>query len=241
MPVHLYGQPVELDPLLAFARQHGLKVVEDGAQAHGARYKGKRLGAHGDIVTWSFYPGKNLGALGDGGAITTNDPALAAAIRELRNYGSKVKYHNDVIGYNSRLDELQAALLRAKVPHLDAENTRRTQIAERYLQGLAGTGLQLPVVHPDCESAWHLFVVRHPRRDALARALAERGIGTVIHYPIAPHLQPAYASLGIERGALPISEAIHLQVLSLPIGPTMSDAEVDAVIAAVRSATEALG
>ena len=241
MPVHLYGQPVELGPLLAFAREHGLKVVEDGAQAHGARYKGQRLGAHGDIVTWSFYPGKNLGALGDGGAITTNDAALAAAIRELRNYGSKVKYHNEVIGYNSRLDELQAALLRAKLPALDAENRQRSLVAARYLEGLAGTGLQLPRVHPDCESAWHLFVVRHPQRDALARLLAERGIGTVIHYPIPPHLQPAYAPLGIAAGALPISEAMHAQVLSLPIGPTMSAPQVDAVIAAVRSAAAELG
>lgn len=240
MPVHLYGQPVSLDPLLAFARKHGLKVVEDGAQAHGARYKGKRLGAHGDIVTWSFYPGKNLGALGDGGAITTNDEALAAAIRELRNYGSKVKYHNEVIGYNSRLDELQAALLRAKLPQLDAENQRRASIAEHYLKELAGTELQLPEIDPHCESAWHLFVVRHPQRDALARALADRGIGTVIHYPIPPHLQPAYASLGIPRGALPIAEMLHAQVLSLPIGPTMSMAEAETVISAVKSSITAL-
>ncbi|MCK9688350.1 DegT/DnrJ/EryC1/StrS family aminotransferase [Scleromatobacter humisilvae] len=240
MPVHLYGQPVELAPLLAFARKHGLKVVEDGAQAHGARYKGERLGAHGDIVTWSFYPGKNLGALGDGGAITTNDAALAASIRELRNYGSKAKYHNDVIGYNSRLDELQAALLRAKLPALDAENRQRSLIAERYLQALAGTSLQLPEVHPDCESAWHLFVVRHPQRDALARLLAERGIGTVIHYPIAPHLQPAYAPLGIAAGTLPISERLHREVISLPISPVMSLQQADEVAAGVRAALESL-
>ncbi len=240
MPVHLYGQPVELAPILAFARRHGLKVVEDGAQAHGARYKGERLGAHGDIVTWSFYPGKNLGALGDGGAVTTDDPALAASIRELRNYGSKVKYHNDVIGYNSRLDELQAALLRAKLPGLDAENRQRSLIAERYLHGLAGTRLQLPEIHPDCQSAWHLFVVRHPQRDALARLLAERGVGTVIHYPIAPHLQPAYASLGIAPGTLPISERLHREVLSLPISPVMSLADADEVIAHVRAALDSL-
>jgi dTDP-4-amino-4,6-dideoxygalactose transaminase len=210
-------------------------VVEDAAQAHGARYKGERVGAHGDIVTWSFYPGKNLGALGDGGAVTTNDVALAAAIRELRNYGSKVKYHNDVIGYNSRLDELQAALLRVKLPRLEADNRHRAAIAAIYLRGLAGLNLQLPVVHPDCESAWHLFVVRHPRRDELARSLAERGIGTVIHYPIAAHLQPAYASLGLAAGDLPICEAIHREVLSLPIGPTMTHAQADEVVAALRA------
>jgi dTDP-4-amino-4,6-dideoxygalactose transaminase len=240
MPVHLYGQPVQLAPILAFARRHGLKVVEDGAQAHGARYKGQRLGGHGDIVTWSFYPGKNLGALGDGGAITTNDPALAGSIRELRNYGSKVKYHNDVIGYNSRLDELQAALLQAKLPQIDADNRHRSQIANHYLQGLAGTSLQLPEIHPDCESAWHLFVVRHPQRDAIARLLAARGIGTVIHYPIAPHLQPAYAPLGISPGMLPISEQLHREVLSLPISPVLSMAEADDVIAGVHLALDSL-
>jgi dTDP-4-amino-4,6-dideoxygalactose transaminase len=240
MPVHLYGQPVELTPVLAFARKHGLKVVEDGAQAHGARYKGGRLGAHGDVVAWSFYPGKNLGALGDGGAITTNDPEIATALRELRNYGSKVKYHNEVIGYNSRLDELQAAFLRVKLPHLDAENQHRAQIAERYLRGLADTSLQLPEIHPDCESAWHLFVVRHSQRDALSRLLAERGVGTVIHYPIAPHLQPAYAHLGIATGQLALSERLHREVLSLPVSPVLSIAQVDQVIVEIRAALEVL-
>lgn len=241
MPVHLYGQPAELDPILAFARQHSLKVVEDGAQAHGARYRGERLGAHGDIVTWSFYPGKNLGALGDGGAITTNDPDLAASIRELRNYGSKVKYHNEVIGYNSRLDELQAALLRIKLPHLDAENDHRTLIAERYLRGLVGIGLQLPHIHPDCQSAWHLFVVRHPQREAFAQALSAAGIGTVIHYPIPPHLQPAYEPLDIAAGSLPISERLHREVISLPISSVMSLNQADEIIAKVRIAVGSLG
>lgn len=240
MPVHLYGQPVELDPILAFARQHGLKVVEDGAQAHGARYKGERLGAHGDIVTWSFYPGKNLGALGDGGAITTNDPELAASIRELRNYGSKIKYHNAVIGFNSRLDELQAALLRTKLPQLDAENRHRALIAERYLQGLAGIDLQLPHIHPDCQSAWHLFVVQHPQRDAFAQALSAAGIGTVIHYPIPPHLQPAYEPLGIAAGSLPISERLHREVISLPMSPVISLDQADEVIATVRATVKSL-
>ena len=235
MPVHLYGQPVELAPILEFARARGLKVVEDGAQSHGARYRGERLGAHGDAVAWSFYPGKNLGALGDGGAVTTNDPVLAERIRVLRNYGSRVKYHNEIIGYNSRLDELQAALLRVKLPKLDLDNEHRGAIARRYLSGLQGIGLGLPQIAEGCESAWHLFVIRHPERDRLAKALSESGIGTVIHYPIAPHLQPAYASLGLAAGSLPISEAMHAQVLSLPIGPTMPMEHVDAVIAAVRA------
>lgn len=236
LPVHLYGQPADMAPILAFARDHGLKVVEDAAQAHGARYQGRRIGAHGDIVAWSFYPGKNLGALGDGGAITTDDSGLAERIQVLRNYGSRVKYHNEVIGYNSRLDELQAALLRVKLPVLDAGNQQRAAIARHYLQALAGLDLVLPTIAPGCESAWHLFVVRHPARDRLARQLAEAGIGTVIHYPIPPHLQPAYAGLGLRRGALPIAEAIHDEVLSLPIGPTMTLDQADQVIAALKRA-----
>lgn len=234
LPVHLYGQPADLGPILQFAREHGLKVIEDGAQAHGARYQGQRLGAHGDVVAWSFYPGKNLGALGDGGAITTNDPEIAEKIRVLRNYGSRVKYHNEVIGYNSRLDELQAALLRVKLPELDAGNRHRSLIAARYQEGLADSGLVLPSIAEGCESAWHLYVVRHPQRDALARALSARGIGTVIHYPIPPHMQPAYQNAGIAAGALPIAETLHAEVLSLPIGPTMSLEQADAVIEAIR-------
>jgi len=240
MPVHLYGQPADLGPILAFARERDLKVVEDGAQAHGARYRGRRLGAHGDAVAWSFYPGKNLGALGDAGAVTTDDPSIADRLRVLRNYGSRVKYRNEIIGVNSRLDELQAAFLRAKLPRLDADNARRGVIAARYLDGLRGLGLGLPVVADGCTPVWHVFVVRHPLRDQLAHALAQAGVGTVIHYPTPPHLQAAYEPLGIARGALPVSERIHAEVLSLPMGPTLSDAEIDAVIAAVRSACTAL-
>ncbi len=240
LPVHLYGQPADMRAILDIAQRHRLHVLEDGAQAHGARLRGKRLGAHGDAVAWSFYPGKNLGALGDGGAVTTNDQALAERLRELRNYGSKVKYHNDVIGYNSRLDELQAAFLRAKLPHLDAANRRRTEIAQRYLNGLAGLDLVLPVVADFTEPAWHLFVVRHRRRDALAQRLRELGVATMIHYPVAPHRQPAYAALGMAQGSLPISEAMHAQVLSLPIGPTQSDAATDQVIAALHQAVAEL-
>lgn len=236
MPVHLYGQSADLAPIISFAREHNLKVIEDGAQSHGAQYAGKRLGAHGDAVTWSFYPGKNLGALGDGGAVTTDNKELAERIRVLRNYGSKVKYHNEVIGYNSRLDELQAALLRVKLPILDAGNAHRAAIAARYMGGLRDLpGLALPEVAQDCTSVWHLFVVRHAQRDKLAQHLLANGIGTVIHYPIAPHLQPAYAHLGYTAGAFPIAEAMHAEVLSLPLGPTMSFEEVDQVVNAIRN------
>ncbi len=234
MPVHLYGQPADMDAILEVAARHGLRVIEDGAQAHGAACRGRRLGAHGDAVAWSFYPGKNLGALGDGGAITTDDAALAARLRALRNYGSQRKYHNDEIGFNSRLDELQAALLRAKLPALDAENAHRGRIAARYLQGLQGLDLVLPQVPDWAAPVWHLFVVRHPQRDALAARLAARGIGTVIHYPVPPHLQPAYAGLGLAAGSLPLAERLHAEVLSLPIGPTQTHEQTDAVIAALR-------
>ena len=240
MPVHLYGQAADLGPLLHVARRHGLKVVEDGAQAHGARYRGAPLGGHGDAVAWSFYPGKNLGALGDGGAVTTNDPEVAERIRVLRNYGSRVKYHNEVQGTNSRLDELQAALLRVKLRCLDAHNRQRAVVAHRYLEGLAGPGLVLPVVPTFANPVWHLFVVRHPQRDELARRLAAAGVGTVIHYPVAPHLQPAYASLGLGPGSLPVSEAMHREVLSLPIGPTQNAAQTEAVITAVNEVVATL-
>lgn len=240
LPVHLYGQAAEMAPILEIARKHGLRVLEDAAQAHGARYRGQRVGAHGDAVAWSFYPGKNLGALGDGGAVTTNDPELADRLRVLRNYGSRVKYHNEIAGHNSRLDELQAALLRTKLPVLDAQNERRAAIAQTYLQGMAGLGLALPFVPPGHEPVWHLFVVRHPRRDELAQGLSELGVHTMIHYPIAPHLQPAYASLGLKPGSLPLSEAMHAQVLSLPMGPAQTDAQTEQVVAAVREVAQRL-
>ena len=235
MPVHLYGQSASLEPILDVARRHGLRVIEDAAQAHGASYKGQRIGAHGDVVAWSFYPGKNLGALGDGGAITTNDAQIADRVRVLRNYGSRTKYHNEVIGWNSRLDELQAALLRAKLPFLDSENSHRATIAELYTRCLAGLGLELPYIAPDCVSAWHLYVVRHPQRDHLASALKEAGIGTVIHYPVPPHLQPAYDDLGHGCGCYPISEALHREVLSLPLSPTLAVAQAEEVVAAIRA------
>jgi len=233
LPVHLYGQPADMDPLCDIARRHGLRILEDGAQSHGARYKGRPLGAHGDAVAWSFYPGKNLGALGDGGAVTTDDPALADRLRVLRNYGSRVKYVNEVKGWNSRLDPLQAAVLGVKLARLDDWNDRRRALAARYTAGLAavaGPDLGLPVSPTGFDSAWHLYVVTTPHRAALQAALAEAGIGTLIHYPIAPHRQQAYAELGLGPGSQPIAERLADQVLSLPMGPHLLPEQVDEVI-----------
>ncbi|WP_342120255.1 DegT/DnrJ/EryC1/StrS family aminotransferase [Pseudoduganella sp. OTU4001] len=241
IPVHLYGQPADMAPILALAEQHGLLVVEDAAQAHGARYRGQRTGSLGRAAAFSFYPGKNLGALGDGGGITTSDGALAERLRTYRNYGSQKKYHNQVQGYNSRLDELQAAFLSTKLAVLDEGNTLRRAIAARYTELLADIpGLLLPSVPEWAEPVWHLYVVRHPQRDRLAAALAEAGIGTIVHYPIAPHMQQAYAELGYKEGDFPIAEAIHREVLSLPIGPHMTLQQADEVALAVRRAVQCL-
>lgn len=230
LPVHLYGQPADLDPILALARSHGLAVVEDAAQAHGARYKNRRIGAHGDIVCWSFYPGKNLGALGDAGAVTTDNADLADRIRMLRNYGSRVKYVNEVQGANSRLDPLQAAVLRVKLSHLDGWTARRGAIADLYLKGLAGTDLILPHVPDWADPAWHLFVVRSAAREALQARLTKAEIGTLIHYPIPPHMQQAYADMGIMAGALPLARQLAAEVISLPIGPQLSLEQAKAVV-----------
>jgi dTDP-4-amino-4,6-dideoxygalactose transaminase len=235
LPVHLYGQPADLDKVLAIARKYGLKVLEDGAQAHGARYRGQRVGAHGDAVAWSFYPGKNLGAMGDGGAVTTNDPEIADRIRVLRNYGSRVKYVNEVQGFNSRLDPLQAAILRVKLSHLDEWNSRRVAIADLYQKGLADCGLTLPRVPDWADPAWHLYVVQHPQRDALHKALTDAGVGTLIHYPIPPHRQQAYAQAGCGVGTFPLAERMAEQVLSLPIGPHLAEKNLFEVIAHVAA------
>jgi dTDP-4-amino-4,6-dideoxygalactose transaminase len=236
LPVHLYGQPVDLDPILGLARDHGLKVLEDAAQAHGARYRGRPIGAHGDAIAWSFYPGKNLGAVGDAGAVTTNDPEIADRIRVLRNYGSRTKYVNETRGFNSRLDPIQAAVLRVKLAHLDQWNARRTQIAGRYAENLADTGLLLPIASQCAQSSWHLYVVRHERRDVLQAALARTGVQTLIHYPIPPHRQDAYRDLGLGEADLPVATLLANEVLSLPIGPHQSVDQTEAVIAAVREA-----
>ena len=232
--VHLYGQMADMAAIGAIARKHGLHVLEDAAQSHGARWDGRPAGALSDAVAYSFYPGKNLGALGDAGAVTTNDAMLAERIAMLRNYGSRRKYENELTGYNSRLDELQAAFLSVKLPLLDSDNRRRREIADRYTAGLAAIeGLVLPMVPREAAPVWHLYVVRTTQRDGLQDFLRARGIGTLIHYPVPPHRQPAYLSLGHDNGRFPISEAMHREVLSLPIGPTMTDDEVDEVIAAI--------
>ena len=233
LAVHLYGQPARMHELRGVARRHGLKLIEDAAQAHGAREHGARVGTLGDAAGFSFYPGKNLGALGDAGAVVTNDTALAREIRLLRNYGSGTKYVNDIPGHNSRLDELQAALLRAKLPELDAQNAQRAELAQAYGEALKGSGLVLPEVAAGLESVWHLYVVRTPRRASLQSALKAQGIETLIHYPTPPHLQQAYAHLGIARGCLPIAEQLADEVLSLPIGPHLSVADVRRVAAAI--------
>ena len=233
VPVHLYGQPADLDPIIEVARRHGLKVLEDAAQAHGARYKGRRIGAHGDAVCWSFYPGKNLGALGDGGAVTTDDADLADRIRVLRNYGSRVKYVHEVQGYNSRLDPIQAAVLSVKLKVLDAWNDRRRAIAARYCESLAGSGLALPGVPRWAEPVWHLYVVQHPQRDGWQQALHEAGVAPGNHYPTPPHLQAAYAAAGHAKGRFPIAERMAERVVSLPIGPHMSADAVDGVCRAI--------
>ena len=230
LPVHLYGQPADLDPILALARQHGLAVIEDAAQAHGAGYKGRRIGARSDVVCWSFYPGKNLGALGDAGAITTNRADLADRIRVLRNYGSRVKYVNEVQGVNSRMDPIQAAVLRVKLLHLDAWTERRRAIASVYTEGLKDSGLILPYVPNWAEPAWHLFVVCSPERDRLQKYLAEAGVGTLIHYPIPPHMQSAYVDLGYAPDALPLAHQLATDVLSLPIGPQLSLSDAERVV-----------
>jgi dTDP-4-amino-4,6-dideoxygalactose transaminase len=234
LPVHLYGQPSDLDPILSLARKYGLRVVEDAAQCHGARYKGKRIGGHGDVVCWSFYPGKNLGALGDGGAITTNSEELAERIRTLRNYGSRVKYVNEVKGSNSRLDPVQAAVLRVKLKHLDDWNKRRARIAALYSRELAETGITTPRVPDWADPAWHLYVVQHTDRDAFQNKLNVKGISTLIHYPIPPHLQQAYVGDKFVAGNFPIAEGVAMQMLSLPIGPQLSYQDANSVIYAIK-------
>jgi dTDP-4-amino-4,6-dideoxygalactose transaminase len=235
MPVHLYGQPAEMDAIRALARDHGLKIVEDAAQAHGATFNGKRAGSLGDAAGFSFYPGKNLGALGDGGAVVTSDDELADRVRLLRNYGSRKKYYNEVKGFNSRLDSIQAAFLRVKLQHLEQWNKRRREIAAHYLRELATPELTLPAVAPGTDPVWHVFVVRHPERDALQTHLANAGIGTLIHYPVPPHLARAYRELGFQQGDFPITESLANTVLSLPIGPHLPDKSWKAVVDATRA------
>jgi dTDP-4-amino-4,6-dideoxygalactose transaminase len=223
LPVHLYGQPADMDPIVALAERHGLKVLEDNAQAQGARYKGRRTGSLGHAAAHSFYPGKNLGAMGEAGAVTTNDARIAEKVHTLRNYGSQVKYHNKYKGFNARIDELQAAFLRVKLTHLDAWNDRRKARAKQYAEGLSDwPDMILPFVPDWAEPIWHQFVIRHAARDALQKRLAAAGIGTLIHYPIPPHLSEAYSDMGYRPGSFPISEEMARTVLSLPMGPHLT-------------------
>jgi dTDP-4-amino-4,6-dideoxygalactose transaminase len=241
IPVHLYGQPADMDPIMAIACRHGLKVIEDNAQAQGARYKGRRTGSLGDAAAHSFYPGKNLGAFADAGAVTTSDAELANRIRILRNYGSKEKYYNEVKGFNSRMDELQAAFLRTKLKQLDAWNNRRRAVAAHYLRELHDSaGLILPFVPEWAEPVWHLFVVQHPKRDALREKLAGAAIGALIHYPLPPHLSGAYVGGKWRRGAFPIAEDLADTVLSLPMGPHLTEEQVSHVIREINRSLPAL-
>ena len=236
IPVHLYGQPADLRPILDIAKGHGLYVVEDAAQAHGSRYEGDPVGSHGDIVAWSFYPGKNLGAAGDAGAITTNSTDIADRIAMLRNYGSRQRYVNEVQGYNCRLDPVQAAILTVKLRHLPEWNGRRSRIAKRYSNGLVSSGIILPKVADWATPVWHLYCIRHPKRDQLRELLAAAGVETLVHYPIPPHLQVAYKQLGYQVGDFPIAEALAETSISLPIGPAMTDDQVEHVIETVKAA-----
>jgi dTDP-4-amino-4,6-dideoxygalactose transaminase len=232
--VHLYGQAADMASITAFAHENGLLVLEDAAQAHGARHGGRRVGAWGDAAGFSFYPGKNLGALGDAGAITTSNAELAHTLRALRNYGSHKKYYNLYQGPNSRLDELQAAFLRVKLPGLDAENSRRREIAAIYSSRIRNSNIALPAIPSEREShVWHVYPVRAVDRQALQRHLAENGVQALIHYPVPPHKQPAFPAFN--NFIMPISEAIHKEVLSLPISPVMSSDQVEFVIRAVNS------
>jgi dTDP-4-amino-4,6-dideoxygalactose transaminase len=227
IPVHLYGQPADMDAINAVANKHGLIVIEDAAQAQGARYKGRRVGSLGHAAATSFYPGKNLGALGDAGAILTNDSVIADKVRVLRNYGSQIKYKHDVAGYNTRLDEMQAAFLRAKLTVLDEWNARRRGFADQYSKLLANVDIVLPFVPEYAEPVWHLYVIRSKHRDALKEYLEQRGVSTVIHYPIPPHRQECYQDF--QEHKLPIAEMLADDVLSLPMSPAMKAEEVEYV------------
>ncbi len=234
IPVHLYGQPAEMEPILDIARKHNLRVIEDAAQAHGAEYRGRRAGSMGDIACFSFYPGKNLGAYGDAGALVTNDDDLAARARMLRDHGRKEKYAHQIVGYGYRLDALQAAILGAKLPHLDAWNARRREIADYYTELFSNTDLVLPYVPTHIQPVYHLYVVRARNRDALQKHLKARGIETGIHYPIPLHLQPVYKNLGYKPGDFPHTKKTANEVLSLPMYPELTEAQINQVVEAVK-------
>jgi dTDP-4-amino-4,6-dideoxygalactose transaminase len=234
MPVHLYGQPFDLDPILAICKKHKLPLVEDAAQAHGAKYKGKITGTFGEMSCFSFYPGKNLGACGEGGALVTNNPGFDQRARALREHGSSVRYYHDEIGYNYRMEGIQGAVLGVKLKHLPKWTAERRRVAHRYHELLADTPLQLPREAGYAESVYHLYVVRHPRRDGLKKHLEANGIGCAIHYPIPLHLQKAYASLGHKAGDFPVAEKAARECLSLPIYPELTDAQIQRVTEVIK-------
>lgn len=234
IPVHLYGQACDMDPIMKIAKAHDLKVIEDCAQAHGATYKGQKVGTFGDAAGFSFYPGKNLGALGDAGAVVTNDQELAGKVRAFGNYGSDYKYHHIYKGINSRLDELQAAFLAAKLPHLDRMNEARRRIAKIYTEGINNPKIIVPYVLEDCVSVWHIYGIRCKEREALEKHLNEKGIGTNKHYPIPMHLQECYKDLNIPKGALPVAEEISSTELSIPMYYGMTDEEARYVVEAIN-------
>lgn len=232
IPVHLYGQAADMDPINAIAARYGLIVIEDAAQAQGARYNSRRVGSLGHAAATSFYPGKNLGALGDGGAVLTDDAAIAEKVRQLRNYGSKLKYQHDLVGYNSRLDEMQAAFLREKLHVLDAWNVSRRMVADRYSELLSDAGVVLPFVSSSNEPVWHLYVVRNKKRDDLKTHLEQQGVSTVIHYPIPPHRQACYREF--QECSLPVAEMLSGEVLSLPMSPVLSASDVEYVVSKIK-------
>lgn len=234
MPVHLYGQPADMTRIGALAAQRGLAIVEDAAQAHGASWNGKPVGTLGDAACFSFYPGKNLGAYGDAGAVVSQRAELAAQVRSLRNHGRRSKYLHDQVGFGHRIDTLQAAILRAKLPFLSEWTAARRRLAARYNELLTNSGVTLPYVAAEANPVWHLYVIRTPERDALLKELESKGIGAGVHYPVPLHLQPAYAFLGYGAGSLPVSEEVAATCLSLPLYPEMSDAQQDQVVDVVR-------
>jgi dTDP-4-amino-4,6-dideoxygalactose transaminase len=230
LPVHLYGQTADMDPIRALAKKHHLKILEDAAQCHGAKYKNQLAGGLGDVAAWSFYPGKNLGALSDAGAITTNDDELAKEVRLLRNYGSQVKYFNEIKGVNSRIDEMQAAILHVKLTALDQWNQRRAVLAQRYSQALNHLPISLPQTPAWSDPVWHLYVIRTPQRDQVQQLLKDKGVETLIHYPVPPHMQKAYQDLNLKPDDFPLAKQMASELLSLPLGPHLSHEEQDYVI-----------
>jgi len=234
IPVHLYGQPAEMDAILAIARRHNLRVIEDAAQAHGAEYRGRRAGTMGDLACFSFYPGKNLGAYGDAGAIVTNNADFAERARLLRDHGRRSKYEHHIVGYGYRLDALQAAILGAKLPHLENWNARRRAIADYYTELLTNADVVTPFVPQDITPIYHIYCIRHPNRDGLQKHLKARGIETGIHYPIPLHLQPVYETLGYKHEDFPHAEKAASEILSLPIYPELTDAQVEMIVQTVK-------